>query len=266
MSETLLLSRYKLDTFLTCQRRFHLRFRRRLPWPNRPLADHWAEVRERGEQFHRLLERHFLGLPVVAEAIQDVEVRRWWSLFQSNVKLPDGKAYPERSLTVPIGEHVLNGRFDLLILSPNNAHIFDWKTGQPHSEANLRRDWQTRLYLAMLAESGQALGQQALSPDQIAITYWYVNDPAAPRTIRYSQSWHTQNWADIQEIIAQIDNQLAQDDWPLTDDLSSCRQCAYRAYCGRQEASHQNARETIAEEEPEEEAGEPDLFLEPESP
>jgi CRISPR/Cas system-associated exonuclease Cas4 (RecB family) len=259
MTETLLLSRYKLDTFLTCQRRFHLRFRRQLPWPDRPLADRWAEVRERGEQFHRLLERHFLGLTVTAEAIEDVELRRWWSLFQRHVKLPEGETHPERSLTVPVGAHVLNGRFDLLILSPTSAHIFDWKTGQPRHEAELRHDWQTRLYLAMLAEGGAALGH-TLQPDQIAITYWYVNDPAAARTIRYNPAWHEQNWADIQAIAAQIDDALAEDAWPLTDDWSHCRLCAYQAYCSRQEAGE------TTREESEEAPDETDLFLEPELP
>jgi CRISPR/Cas system-associated exonuclease Cas4 (RecB family) len=248
-----------LETFLICQRRFQLRFRRQLPWPDRPLTDHWAAVRERGEQFHRLLERHFLGLPVVAEAIEDGEVRRWWSLFRHHVKLPEGKVHPERSLTVPIGEHVLNGRFDLLILAPDNAYIFDWKTGRPHSEADLRHDWQTRLYLALLAEGGMALGHN-LRPDQMAVTYWYVNDPTAPRTIRYNQTWHAQNWADIQAVVAQIDESLAQDEWPLTDDWSHCRRCVYQAYCGRQEAG-----ETV-KDKPEELPDDADFLLEPETP
>jgi CRISPR/Cas system-associated exonuclease Cas4 (RecB family) len=259
VTETLLLSRYKLDTFLTCRRRFHLRFRRRLTWPNRPLDAHWAAVRERGEQFHRLLERHFLGLDIAAEAIPDVELRRWWLLFQNHVKLPDGEAHPERSLTVPIGRHVLNGRFDLLILSPHSAHIFDWKTGRPHSEADLRRDWQTRLYLAMLAEGSTALGQ-TVQPEQIDITYWYVDDPAAPRTIRYNQAWHRQNWADIQAITAQIDAALAQDNWPLTNELAHCRQCPYQIYCGRQDAGKATLDET------EEADDETVIILEPESP
>ena len=259
MTETLLLSRYKLETFLTCRRRFHLRFRRRLPWPDRPLDSHWATMRERGEQFHRLLERHFLGLPATAETVQDVAVRRWWSLFQSRVKLPEGEAHPERSLTVPIGEHVLTGRFDLLITDGHNAHIFDWKTGKPQNEADLRHEWQTRLYLALLAESGSALGQ-ALQPDRSAITYWYVDDPAAPRTIRYNQAWHAQNWADIQATVAQIDDALAQATWPLTDDWSRCRRCAYQTYCGRQEAG------AAIVDEPDELADEADLSLEPALP
>ena len=261
MSETLLLSRYKLDTFLICQRRFHLRFRQHLPWPNRPLADRWAEVREQGELFHRLVERHFLGLPIVAEAIPDVAVRRWWSLFQNHVTLPEGTAYPERSLTVPIDGHVHNGRFDLLILSPDTAHIFDCKTGKPRSEAELRHDWQTRLYLAMLAEGSAALGQ-TVHPDQIALTYWYVNDPAAPRTIRYNQACHTQNWADIQAVVSQMNRALADDNWPLTDEWGNCRRCAYHAYCGRQKSGAPITVTEATEESPDES----DLNLEPELP
>ncbi|MCP4424745.1 MAG: PD-(D/E)XK nuclease family protein [Chloroflexi bacterium] len=262
MTETLTLSRYRLATFLACQRRFQLRYLRRLSWPAAPLDERLETIRTRGEAFHRLLERHFLGLPISPETIADVEVRRWFSLFQnSGLQLPAGERFPESRLTIPVNEHFLNGRFDLLIRHDNVAHIFDWKTGRPQTVANLRRDWQTRLYLAMLAESGQALGQQ-LDPDQIAITYWYVNDPAAPRTIQYNQTWHKQNWTDIQEIVAQIDAQLAQDEWPLTDDLALCRPCAYRSYCDRQD---QDTERTITEES-EEEIRETDLFLEPNLP
>ncbi len=259
MTETLILSRYRLATFLACQRRFQLRYLRRLPWPAVPLDARLETVRTRGEIFHRLLERHFLGLPVIAEAIEDVVARRWWSLFQSSgLQIPEGTAYPERTLTIPIGRHFLNGRFDLLVLHQRAAHIFDWKTGKPRSESDLRRDWQTRLYLALLAESGQALGHE-LDLDHIAITYWYVNDPAMPRTLRYSQAWHGQNWADIQELVGQIDVHLIQNEWPLTEDRAVCRQCAYQVYCDRQEAG--SAAVTEAEE-----STEPELSLEPAMP
>ena len=236
MTETLTLSRYRLETFLACRRRFQLRYLQRMSWPAAPLDERTELTRQRGEMFHRLMERHFLNLPAGPETAVDVEIRRWRSLFlNSGLEIPEGEAHPERSLTIPVGKHFLNGRFDLLVLHNNAAHIFDWKTGHPRKEADLRQDWQTRLYLAMLAESGQALGQQ-LDPDQIAITYWYVNDPAAPRTIQYNRAWHAQNWTAIQAVVAQIDTAVAQDAWPLTEDWIQCRRCAYQTYCDRQEA------------------------------
>lgn len=268
MDETLTFSYAKLSTFLICQRRFQLRCRQRLPWPAPPLDGRAEQARTRGEQFHRLLQRHFLQLPVDEQAIEDADLRRWWRLFQnSGLALPDGRFLPEISLTVPIGDHFLSGRFDLLIAGKNSkgipyTHIFDWKTGKALTEAQLRQEWQTRLYLAILAEGGEALLEgHAPPPNQVAITYWYVTDPGAPRTIRYSQAQHAQNWTEIQALVAQIEQQLVTGKWPLTDDWSHCRRCAYQVYCGRQAAGREEV--LFDEDEEMEEVG---LQLDPDSP
>ena len=242
-------SRTKFAAFLACQRRFQLRYLRQLPWPEAPLSEQAALLQGRGQQFHQLLERHFLGLSVEVNEISDSVVRGWWLAFlSSNLQLPQGRSWPELSLTIPVEGHSLNGRFDLLISNNQQAHIFDWKTGRPQPESRLSDDWQTRLYLAMIAESGEALGAN-FAPEQISLTYWYVSEPDKPRTIGYSRIWHEQNWAEIQQLVAQIEAQLALDAWPLTDDWGECRICAYQAYCGRQEVG---TAELPAEEDEEE--------------
>lgn len=241
MAERLLLSRGRLASFLACQRQFQLRVLTQLTWPENPLRPSDEERLARGQQFHQLLERYFLGLPIESAAIPDRQVRRWWLLFEnSSLKLPQGSVLPELTLTIPIGNHLLHGRFDLLIIGEKEgtsfAHIVDWKTGKPQDEVDLRHEWQTRLYLAMIAAGGAALGR-VVKPDQIKMTYWYTSEPDMPRTIQYSQRWHDQNWAELEAIVAQIDEKLAQDSiWPLTDDLAICRRCVYQIYCGRQEA------------------------------
>jgi CRISPR/Cas system-associated exonuclease Cas4 (RecB family) len=241
MNDPLLLSRSRLASFLVCQRQFQLRVLERLTWPENPLRQADEARLERGQQFHQLLERHFLGLAIEAATIAEPQVRNWWLVFaNSQLNLPHGRTLPELSLTIPIGNHLLNGRFDLLIVGEADgkplAHIVDWKTGKPQAEADLRHDWQTRLYLAMLAESGEAV-VKGLTPEQIGMTYWYVAEPEAPRTIQYSQNWHDRNWAELETLVTNIDNQLATaGSWPLTDDWSHCRNCIYQVYCGRQEA------------------------------
>lgn len=231
------ISRYKLDTFLRCQRRFQLRFVTELPWPSAPHDAQLEAVLERGKAFHRLLEQHFLGLPVVLPPDADDEMRGWWATFrQRPPALPGGRRFPELALTVPVGEMVLFGRFDLLILGDDGAHLFDWKTERrPRSADTLRDDWQTRLYLAMLAEGAAALGR-ALPPEQIALTYWFVRAPEHAVTIRYDADWHRRNWAEISATIGRIARRLVAPHavWPLTDDWDECRACAYRAYCGRE--------------------------------
>lgn len=245
MTESLLLSRYKLTTFLACQRRFELRYLQKLPWPQRPLSVQDEELLARGQAFHQVLQRHFLGWDVEAAAIGDAQVRQWYLQFQnSKLQLPQGRVLTEMSLTIPLGQHLLNGRFDLLILGKSEqgeptAHLFDWKTGKAQESSKLRHDWQTRLYLAMLAESDTALfpgTQTPLKAENISITYWFVTEPDVPRTLTYSAAQHAENWASLQAIAAQIDTQIAQGDWPKTDDLSECQRCAYQMICQRQAA------------------------------
>lgn len=248
--EILLLSRQRLETFLICRRRFQLRYLRRLPWPDAPLDEGTATAVSRGEQFHQLVQRHFLGLPVSEAAIEDTQLRRWWRLFAGQPPLlPPGQRHVERSLTVPVQLNgappaLLSARFDLLVTGKNengpSAHVFDWKTGRLRSAAELTADWQTRLYLALLAAGGAALwgnGRSVqLAPENVTITYWSVQQPDAPHTIRYDAAAHAANWAEITAVIAAIHAEAERDAWPLTDDWSHCRVCAYQAYCGRQEA------------------------------
>ncbi|NHZ72015.1 MAG: hypothetical protein GWP17_02890 [Aquificales bacterium] len=243
-TNSLLLSRPKLAAFLACPRRFQLRYLKHLSWPNLFADTRTEKALTRGKQFHLLMERHFLGLDIPLTSIGDTAVSNWYQAFKnSKLTIPHGRFHPEHRLTVPIGKHLLLGRFDLLVVGEQDgdpfAHIYDWKTGKARTEGVLRQDWQTRLYLALLAEGGGALwgNGRSLQPENITLTYWYVTEPDAPRILRYSQQAHTLNWVEIQAIVGQIDTHLRQDQWPLTDDRAQCRQCGYQVYCGRQEGS-----------------------------
>ena len=236
MQQLLTFSRAKLADFTACQRRFQLRYDRRLAWPAGPLEANVAGALARGRQFHQLLQRHFLGLPAAQMLNDEPELAQWWQLFQSQgPELPPGRRLPEFNLTVPIGRHFLTGRFDLLVAGDQGLHIYDWKTGaRPRSEEALGDDLQTRVYLALAAEGSPALPEPA-GPDEVRLTYWYASDPPATVSLAYSTAWHSQNWAFLQDLVGQIERQLAgEESLPLTDDLAECRRCVYQAYCGRQ--------------------------------
>jgi len=249
----LTLSRSRLADFLACARRFQLRAVERIPWPQPPLSPADEARFGRGRQFHQLLQRHFLGLPVDAGALNDKRLRGWWQAFR-NAPLPvhgaqNGRLLPELTLTVPLGGHLLHGRFDLLLLHETDdgpaAHIFDWKTGRPPAggRTTLQEDWQTRLYLALLAESGRALAPlpaTAVGPDRIQLTYWFVADPQNPITFRYDAAAHARSWNELRAMVTGIDTHLHQDGiWPLTPDLDTCRSCAYQMLCDRQAAGQE---------------------------
>jgi hypothetical protein len=53
-------------------------------------------------------------------------------------------------------------------------------------------------------------------------------------TIPYNQAQHERNWADLLDMVGEIESQLvAQEKWLLTGDLAQCEHCAYTVYCGR---------------------------------
>ncbi len=155
MNEPLPLGRDRIRSFLLCQRQFELRTIVRLPWPDLPLEAETEQAVAQGRAFHQLLERHFLGMDVSPTPGPETS---WWQAFQAHPPaLPEsGRRLPEVRLTVPIGGHLLLARFDLLVVGTSAestpfVHIFDWKTSRARSSAELRNDWQTRLYLAMVA-------------------------------------------------------------------------------------------------------------------
>ncbi|MBP7997901.1 MAG: PD-(D/E)XK nuclease family protein [Chloroflexi bacterium] len=230
-------SRYKLSDFLACQRRFQLRYIQNLPWPTPPQPSDQAEALTHGEQFHRLLERHFLGLSVDAAALPN-PLRSWWHTWQTDPPaIPPGHTLPEFRLTVPISQHLLLGRFDLLILGDHSAHIYDWKTERrPRTASALRADLQSRLYLALVAEGIRAIHPQKtpIPPEQVQLTYWFVEAPAATVTLTYSTAEHAQNWSDLSQIVGQIEAQMTTTTpWPLTTDLQECGRCVYQLFCTR---------------------------------
>lgn len=248
MNERLHLYQQHLYTFETCPRRFYLRYLARVPWPEALLEPGLESAYDHGRRFHRWVERDFLGLPVADESDTDPTLRRWWSIYQSRrPALPPGQRFVETTLTIPIGRegrHTLSGRFDLIVVGEGedgrpSAAIYDWKTGEPRDIGRLRRAWQTRVYLAVLAEGGAALvpdKPEAFAPGRLSFTYWYIEDPEHPRVIRYDEAAHRRNMAELEALVGRIDEQLTAGEWPLTDSLAECRHCAYQAHCDRRTA------------------------------
>lgn len=229
------LSQVMLTDYLACQRRFELRYQRRLSWPGAPLDEKTTVAQLRGQQFHHMLQRYFLDLPVGDQELRDSTLSQWWIRFKNQgPPLSQGRRLPEFSITIPLDPFLLTGRFDLILLQDQKLQIFDWKTdARPPSEFELRENLQTRLYLALAVEGSSVLDAD-FSADQVSLTYWYVQEPQATVTIAYSQKEHERNWANLNELAAEIEQQILNNEpQPLTDDLNQCQRCAYQVYCDR---------------------------------
>ncbi len=223
-----------------CARRFQLRYVERLAWPAvraEPLIEHEQHL-ERGTVFHRLVERHQVGLDParLGAALTDDTLRAWWDAylrFDVLHKL-DGRRHAEVTLATSLAGSRLAATYDLLVVQPEQVTIFDWKT---YTRAP-RREWfaarlQTRVYPFVLLRAGAPLFGGPLRAAQIRMVYWIAGAPDRPVIFDYSDEQAARDEHDLAEQIAAIRARPPDTIWPLTTDETHCRFCEYRSLCER---------------------------------
>jgi hypothetical protein len=233
------LSQGHLKVLETCPRKFeHIYFDRlTLPIsPEQQLKMQW------GTQFHLLMQQRELGLPIEPFLDRSPRLKQMVAeimttapeLFQSSAQ---SWRDSEHVRTLSIDDYLLTAIYDLLILNPKQAHIVDWKTYPlPKRQEDLKRDWQTRLYLYLLAETSDYL------PKQISFTYWFIQSEPQPKsaTFRYDLRQHRQTHRDLIELLNQLNHWLESDQsqtvaFPQTPHSpTECQHCNFAVRCGRE--------------------------------
>jgi hypothetical protein len=235
------LSQSSLQDYVDCARLFQLRYLDKVSYPaeeSEPALEYERHKRE-GEEFHRLIQRHLIGIPPqqLERQAESPTLRQWWQNFITGAGLEAVRGavalYPESQLSAPIGSFRLLAKYDLIAAGKDGLFtIYDWKTYRKRP----RNDWlvtrlQTRVYRALLAKSGSHLnGGQPIYPNQIEMIYWFADFPNDPARFSYSVSQLNQDWSNLQGLDKEIS--LAAD-FPLTEERSRCSFCPYRSFCDR---------------------------------
>lgn len=221
-----------LRTRARCARQFALQYVQGLSWPG-PVRPPDADMRL-GDAFHKLVVRHRLGMPVNPPA----ELADLWARFLASPHArPHGAAESGdpalRVLSEQTLQFSLEGvpflvRCDEIRREGANWTILDWKTGHVR-EADLARDWQTRLYRFALAMAGTALGAaEGIPPENIKMVYLLVRlekEVAFPYD-RPSFEADRALFTDLARQAGTPAEALARPDDPLT-----CRACRFDTLC-----------------------------------
>lgn len=253
----LTLSQGHLNTLSACARRFQYLYLETLMVPME--ADQRLRV-EWGEKFHLLMQQRELGLPIerVLDESEDRELATSYAalmatapeLFSADQVNRLALRQSEHRRTLAVNGYVLTVVYDLLLLSPQQGEIVDWKTyPQPRDRNRLAQDWQTRLYCYVLAETTD------LTPEQIAIAYWFVRHrnwdtgEIQPQSLRfdYSTQQHKQTQQDLYALTTQLTGLLAQPQpFPQVDEAKGlCDRCPFAVRCQRGPDVHQLALSQI---------------------
>ncbi|MBN1563960.1 MAG: PD-(D/E)XK nuclease family protein [Anaerolineae bacterium] len=232
-------SQSSLQDYVDCPRRFQLRYLESQSWPGvhvEPVLEHEQHV-YRGTRFHRLVERHQLGMDValLAETVaDDPDLQAWWRAYLDFDFLHDleGARYPELSLFTVVAGVPLMAMFDLVVVTPGGrVVIFDWKTyARVPSRQWFAARLQTRVYLYVMAAAGGRLLGYELDLDQISLIYCVVSQMDSFVVFDYSVALFDGDRGYLSGLVSGVGARL---DWLLTADEQLCRFCVYRSLCGR---------------------------------
>ncbi len=198
------LSQGQLNLLQTCPPQFQRIYLDSLA---NPTSLEQLEKQNWGSQFHLLMQQRELGLPLDSLLREDSQLNRAIDalldatpeIWQQDNNI---QREAEHCRTLNFENKIFTVIYDLLVIEDNKARIIDWKTYlEPENQAKLQSNWQTRLYLFVMAETSSYL------PEQIEMTYWFVKLPKKPKsvTFKYDRDRHERTRKDLIDLISQLD-------------------------------------------------------------
>jgi len=238
-------SQASLQEYVECPRRFQLRHVWRLRWPavEAEPAREGERYFQEGAAFHRLIQRHLLGIPAgeLSRMRRGAELGRWWRSYLESppADLPEG-GYAETRLSVPVGRSRILAQYDFVAVDARQRLVIvDWKTTRklPTREELLER-LQTRVYPYLLVRAGSVLNDGvSIQPEQVSMVYWFANFPAVPIRFEYSREQCEADHHFVSGLVAEIEERFdgtrGRQLVSVRPDDGSCRYCRYRSLCER---------------------------------
>jgi hypothetical protein len=204
----------------------------------------------RGDRFHRLMQQYELGLIRQSADPQEQQLQQCVAdLTQAAPELFATALFrqSEHRRTIEMNGFAIAAIYDLLILQDTQAQIIDWKTyPRPLKGDRLAQDWQTRLYLFVLAETTD------YEPEQLSMTYWFIEPGRTPESLRfsYNATLHQQTRQELTQILLQLAAWLRRYDegeaLPQFDGRH-CQVCAFAVRCQKLKREELMSVEAIEE-------------------
>lgn len=240
-TQILRLSQGHLNLLATCPRKFQHSYLEQLYTPIDPKHEEYQTL---GSRFHLLMQQREIGLPIDNLLQANTQLQNWMTeftniapeIFTTNT---DNQTFRESEhyRTLQIGNYLLTVIYDLLIANQDQAEILDWKTHpQPPKPKILAQNWQTRLYLYVMAETSNYL------LENISMTYWFVQSKEQTKNIKfsYNEHEHQKTTDELHQLLNNLtkwveDYQYNQISLPQTTKSQKiCESCQYAVRCHRQ--------------------------------
>ncbi|MDF5726843.1 MAG: PD-(D/E)XK nuclease family protein [Rhizonema sp. PD38] len=237
-TQLLRLSQGQLNVLERCPRQFQHTYLEQL---HSPLDPEHEERQALGSRFHLLMQQREMGLPIDTFLQADPILQSWMSAFACaapeilTTTLKSDFRESEHYRTLQVQDYLLTVIYDLLIADNQQAQIFDWKTyPKLPNKRKLEQNWQTRLYLYVLAETSNYL------PESISMIYWFVQSEGKPQSIKfcYNTAQHEQTAKRLNRLLNKLTNWLKSyyqgEQFPqVPESNKACEYCQYTTRCNR---------------------------------
>ncbi|WP_017654006.1 PD-(D/E)XK nuclease family protein [Fortiea contorta] len=241
-NQILRISQGQLNILERCPRQFQHTYLENLSSPSDPEHE---EKQTLGSRFHLLMQQQEMGLPIQSILQADPQLQSWMTAFADAAPEIVAPAHSqtfresEHYRTLQVQDYLLTVIYDLLIADHQQAQILDWKTyPKPENKRKLAQNWQTRLYMYVLAETS------TYSPENISMTYWFVQSAGKPQNIEfnYNTTQHQQVTKELNELLSDLTNWLQryQNKQPfpqLPEGDKACEKCKFAPHCERTQAT-----------------------------
>lgn len=195
-----------LATFEACVYKFKMRYFEGLYWSE---DEDQQESFRRGNEFHLLAERYYMGLEGSVEMDTDEEIVEELEMLKKNYPLKEGwKYFPEFEIRQNEDGIKLLGRYDLIIVNPQNKiQIIDFKTNKKKlNKENMENSLQTSIYLFLLWENYNLILENARKIRVLEMNYYQSRHEKDQIIIKYNKEKHEINKEKIKKIIKKIEN------------------------------------------------------------
>ncbi|MGB3653361.1 MAG: PD-(D/E)XK nuclease family protein [Rivularia sp. (in: cyanobacteria)] len=238
-NQLLRISQGQLNLLERCPRQFQHTYLEQLRPPTNP---DYEEKQLLGSRFHLLMQQREIGLEIASFLQNDSQLQSWMKAYERSAPdiLTDATENEtfresEHYRTFQVENYLLTVIYDLLIADKEKAQILDWKTyPKPQNKRSLQYDWQTRLYMYVLAESSN------YPPENISMTYWFVQSESKLNSIKFSYSslQHQQTENKLNQLLKKLTVGLQAyqqgEQFPqVSEGSKTCNYCQYAARCQR---------------------------------
>lgn len=233
------LSQGQLNLLERCPRQFQHTYLEQLYSPTEIERE---EHQTLGSRFHLLMQQREMGLPIDNFLQTDAQLQSWMTAFTKaapEILTPINHSQTfresEHFRTLQIQNYLLTVVYDLLIADNQQAQIFDWKTyPKPPNKRKLEQNWQTRLYMYVLAETSDYL------PENISMTYWFIQSESKPQSIKFSYNYnqHEKTAKKLNQLLSKLttwleDYQQKKDFPQVSEGSKTCQYCHFTKKCNR---------------------------------